>query len=592
MPSPHGVRAAKPADGNAAQTDLSGRSKWAARSQAVKEALEKERLHGASNSRSAELLDDNRAPATENPPWLSSQKPELQHEQAVAYFFAHAPAASSKGQPLRFHMNSGRTYVYSTIISQDLKSNPGSRYVVFVPDQSSVKQAAAEIRSFELKVACVGDGDVFLEDDTHVFVCSYESASQLNGHRFRIKVVEEANAAKMKQVRQVYESQVRRGIIAELMVHFAVLDPNRPRPSRGSSNARKGDGDSANTNDSENGWLSWIARPYNMMWKAIIRPPRASYAERDLGINTFVFGNHVYERQDMELKNSQGHNLICSHFYMRGGQALRQLCVIYLHGNCSSRLEVFHVLPALLARGLSVFCLDLGGSGMSGGEYISLGYHEEKDVSVALAHLRSSGTASAIGLWGRSMGAAAAVLRASDDHELAACVLDSPFSDLRVVVEEYVSRMNLHIPNFVLSTCLTKIRSEISERANFDPFDLVPVSSAPRAKCPALFAVAHDDTFILPHHTFDLHNAWGGERLLSQFTGGHSGRRPSWFLDEASDFLLNRLSAFSSKRRSSTEKRLGQPTEISAESTLRQGPTSRSTESASTKSQHRRVFAL
>merc|ERR1719265_720653 len=60
--------------------------------------------------------DDFRQQAMENPPWLVSTKPKLHHEQAITYFFSHARAASSKGQPLRFHMATGRIYVYASII--------------------------------------------------------------------------------------------------------------------------------------------------------------------------------------------------------------------------------------------------------------------------------------------------------------------------------------------------------------------------------------------------------------------------------------------------------------------------------------------
>lgn len=504
--------------------------------------------------------DGSRANVPENPPWLLSQRPKMYHEQAVSYFFTHAKAASAKGQPLRFHMLSGRACVYGMIISKDMQANPGSHYVVFVPENDAVRPAASELRNFELRVGCVDANSVFLEEDTDVLVCSYENAPCMQARFFRIKVVEECTVSKGKPInlsaRQNYETSVRRGVKAELTVHFATM--NSGLESSGPRGAAAEDGlpTPQGNMETEYSVTNWIVRPYTMMWKAFIRPPRAVYADKDLGINTFVFGNHVYEREDVELQSSQGHKLACSHFYMRGGQALRQLCVVYLHGNCSSRLEAFYVLPSLLSRGLSVFCLDLAGSGKSGGEYISLGHHEEKDVEVALEHLRNTRSATAIGLWGRSMGAGAAVLRAAEDDQLAACVLDSPFSDLRLVVEEYLGGMNLHIPDFVLSMCLRQVRGEIQARAGFDPYELAPILKAPAARCPALFAVASDDAFILPHHTFDIHNAWGGERLLSQFTGGHTGRRPGWFMDEAADFLLDRLSSWKAVGRpSAAEKR-------------------------------------
>jgi len=48
---------------------------------------------------------------------------------------------------------------------------------------------------------------------------------------------------------------------------------------------------------------------------------------------------------------------------------------------------------------------------------------------------------------------------------------------------------------------------------------------------------------VLPHHTQDLHSAWAGERVLRVFDGGHNGVRPAWFLEEAGDFLSDRLRA-------------------------------------------------
>merc|ERR1719183_2299587 len=193
--------------------DAAGRSKRAARSKTGKAAVENDsfipKTNNCSNSEPVntqnDVLTTPRANAPENPPWLSSQKPKLHHEQAVTYFFTHAPAASAKGQPLRFHMATGRIYVYGMIIAQDLKSNPGSRYVVFVPDLQNIKQTAAELRVFELKVGCVGDGSVFLEDDADVLVTCYDSARFLQGRNFRIKVVEEGDATKMKKCQHVYE---------------------------------------------------------------------------------------------------------------------------------------------------------------------------------------------------------------------------------------------------------------------------------------------------------------------------------------------------------------------------------------------------
>ena len=66
----------------------------------------------------------------------------------------------------------------------------------------------------------------------------------------------------------------------------------------------------------------------------------------------------------------------------------------------------------LLPANVTVVALDFAGSGLSEGEYISLGWYERDDVKVVTDYLRESGRTSTIGLWGRSMGAATALLHA------------------------------------------------------------------------------------------------------------------------------------------------------------------------------------
>eukprot|EP00929_Paragymnodinium_shiwhaense_P117324 TRINITY_DN8778_c0_g5_i1.p1 TRINITY_DN8778_c0_g5~~TRINITY_DN8778_c0_g5_i1.p1 ORF type:complete len:500 (+),score=88.43 TRINITY_DN8778_c0_g5_i1:148-1647(+) len=287
-------------------------------------------------------------------------------------------------------------------------------------------------------------------------------------------------------------------------------------------------------------WMGKVNDTYNMLWKMVIRPPRDLYTPDELGPAKFRLGRTVYERKDLQLQSERG-SLECSHFIPAKSSQTRRPCVVYLHGNCSSRLEAFDALPVLLPRDLTVFCMDLSGSGRSEGEYISLGHYEERDLAVVLQYLRSTGTVSGIGLWGRSMGATTSILRAGQDHGLAACVLDSPFRDLREVAEEFVNRGRIAVPQFMLNMAFDMMRQEVVTRAGFDPVDLVPAKSAPHCRCPALFGVAADDTFVLPHHTQDLHDAWAGERELRVFDGGHNGVRPSWFLEEAADFLAKKL---------------------------------------------------
>ena len=66
------------------------------------------------------------------------------------------------------------------------------------------------------------------------------------------------------------------------------------------------------------------------------------------------------------------------------------------------------------------FALDFSGSGLSGGEFVSLGFYEREDVEEVIAHLRGSGEVSTIALWGHSMGATTALLYGDRDPSIAA----------------------------------------------------------------------------------------------------------------------------------------------------------------------------
>ena len=96
--------------------------------------------------------------------------------------------------------------------------------------------------------------------------------------------------------------------------------------------------------------------------------------------------------------------------------------MVYLHGNASSRCEAIPAVKLLLPEDITVFCLDLSGSGKSEGEYISLGWYERDDVQTVVDYLRGTGNVATIGLWGRSMGAVTALMHSDRDPSIAGIV--------------------------------------------------------------------------------------------------------------------------------------------------------------------------
>ena len=179
---------------------------------------------------------------------------------------------------------------------------------------------------------------------------------------------------------------------------------------------------------------------YEDLWKAVIRPNRDEYKEEDLGPEKFKINHKYYKRTDFSITNKRGLKLMCSFWepFDEERDYVRLPCVVYLHGNSSSRCEAVAEVKYLLPLNITVFAFDFSGCGKSQGEYISLGYYEREDVESVIEYLRKTNKVSTIGLWGRSMGAVTAIMYGDRDPSIAGMVLDSAFASLKELIEELV----------------------------------------------------------------------------------------------------------------------------------------------------------
>merc|ERR1712071_728739 len=119
--------------------------------------------------------------------------------------------------------------------------------------------------------------------------------------------------------------------------------------------------------------------------------------------------------------------------------------------------------------GISLLAFDFAGCGQSEGDNITLGYQEKEDLQHVISYLRSSGVVSTIALWGRSMGAATALLHGHRDPSIAAMILDSPFASLEQLAREIVGRAKIkRKPSVLVNAALRLMRSTILKRAGLD----------------------------------------------------------------------------------------------------------------------------
>ncbi|XP_050226997.1 uncharacterized protein LOC126676761 [Mercurialis annua] len=275
----------------------------------------------------------------------------------------------------------------------------------------------------------------------------------------------------------------------------------------------------------------------------VIRPPRADYnPDLYLWEKDFTLAGRAYKRQDLELTNARGHTLRCSHYVPSPFPEDTPLpCVIYCHGNSGCRADTNEAAVILLPSNITVFTLDFSGSGLSDGDFVSLGWHEKDDLKVVVSHLRSSKHISRIGLWGRSMGAVTSLLYGAEDPSIAGMVLDSAFSNLFDLMMELVDVYKIRLPKFTVKMAVQYMRRVIQKKAKFDIMDLTCLKVAPQTFIPALFGHASEDKFIQSHHSDLIFKSYAGDKNMIKFDGDHNSSRPQFYYDSVSIFFFNVL---------------------------------------------------
>ncbi|XP_048610210.1 uncharacterized protein BNAC04G28890D isoform X5 [Brassica napus] len=275
----------------------------------------------------------------------------------------------------------------------------------------------------------------------------------------------------------------------------------------------------------------------------IIRPPRAEYKpEHDLLEQEFLLKGRWYQRKDLEVKNIRGDVLKCSHYMPLERPEDRPLpCVIYCHGNSGCRADASEAAIVLLPSNITIFTLDFSGSGLSGGDYVTLGWNEKDDLKAVVEYLRTDGNVSLIGLWGRSMGAVTSLMYGAEDPSIAAMVLDSPFSNLVDLMMELVDTYKFPLPKFTIKFAIQYMRRAVQKRAKFDITDLNTIKVAKSCFVPVLFGHAIDDDFIRPHHSERIYEAYIGDKNIIKFEGDHNSPRPQFYFDSINIFFHNVL---------------------------------------------------
>lgn len=141
----------------------------------------------------------------------------------------------------------------------------------------------------------------------------------------------------------------------------------------------------------------------------------------------------------------------------------------------------------MISKGISVCLFDFHGNGHSDGEYVTFGYTEVIDLDDVMRFLREKMRAKSFFLWGRSMGAATAILHLSPKFRevirkylkvYAECteigflpralirgvILDSPVNDLSQNISNYVAKKLVKVPDVIVEMAIKVLDGGIKEK--------------------------------------------------------------------------------------------------------------------------------
>ena len=286
-----------------------------------------------------------------------------------------------------------------------------------------------------------------------------------------------------------------------------------------------------------------VSFSYENLWKSVIRPNRDEYSEEDLGLASFTVKKKHFSRKDYNILGTNGNILKCT-YYEQDEIDRKTLCIpviIYLHGNCGSRIDSLRYIRKILENDINLFCFDFAGCGKSEGEYISLGYHESEDLKIIIDFLKKLPYVGKIGLWGHSMGAATAILYAATDNRVNCCCVDSSFSDFSLLTRELTDKV-IHVPNFVYSTAISFVKKTVIKKNGLDIDNLKPIDVVENIKVPMFFVHGIKDDLINFQHTVALFEKCKSvQKYVNFFDGGHNTKRSKELVDKIMSFFKEHL---------------------------------------------------
>jgi fermentation-respiration switch protein FrsA (DUF1100 family) len=132
-------------------------------------------------------------------------------------------------------------------------------------------------------------------------------------------------------------------------------------------------------------------------------------------------------------------------------------------------------------------------------------------------------------LWGRSMGAAAALMASPSHPLIRGIIVDSAYTSAHGLFHSISQK--LPMPSMVRPLAVWWVKREVYSQAQFDCDSIVPSESGERSKVPLLLGHSQDDDFVPFDHALEIFERYGHrDKEMVRFRGGHNANRSQdWF---------------------------------------------------------------